>query len=160
MTDVEPAPARGRSGGRAARMAARTGAGSRPSAPAFIRREIPTSELLGEEGLALIESKGEQLLSEVGIEIRDDAEALQLFRDAGATVDGITVHFDPGHVRSLCATAPREFTQLARNPAKSVQIGGDHVVLAPTYDFFDRPLAARLAACAARGARVVCDTDG
>lgn len=30
------------------------------------------------------------------------------------------------------------------------------LVLAPTYDFFERPLAARLAACAARGARVVC----
>jgi trimethylamine--corrinoid protein Co-methyltransferase len=133
VTDVEPAPARGRAGGRAARVAARTGVGSKPVAPAFIRREIPTYDLLGEEGLALIESKGEELLKEVGIEIRDDAEALQLFRDAGATVDGITVRFDPGHVRSLCATAPREFTQLARNPAKSVQIGGDNVVLAPTY---------------------------
>jgi trimethylamine---corrinoid protein Co-methyltransferase len=122
QTDPLPRSARagGRAGGRAARVAARTGAGARPIAPAFIRREIATYDLLGEEGLALIESKGEELLKEVGIEIRDDAEALQLFRDAGATVDGITVRFDPGHVRSLCATAPREF-------------GGDNVVLAPTY---------------------------
>ncbi|MCU1362044.1 MAG: trimethylamine methyltransferase [Ilumatobacteraceae bacterium] len=133
MTDVEPHPARHRAGGRAARVAARTGAASRPTAPAFIRRQIPPYELLSEEGLALVEAKGEQLLAEVGIEIRDDTEALQLFRDAGATVKGITVHFDPGHVRALCATAPREFTQLARNAANSVQIGGDNVVLAPTY---------------------------
>jgi trimethylamine---corrinoid protein Co-methyltransferase len=130
---VEPAVVRSRAGGRAARVAARTGASSRPTAPAFIRREIPTYDLLGEEGLSLIEAKGDQLLQEIGIEIRDDAEALQLFRDAGATVDGVTVRFDPGHVRALCATAPREFTQLARNPAKSVQIGGNNVVLAPTY---------------------------
>lgn len=133
MTDVEPPPARLRSGGRAARVAARTGVGSRPTAPAFIRREIPPYELLSDEGLALVEAKGEQLLAEVGIEFRDDAEALHLFRDAGASVKGITVRFDPGHVRALCATAPREFTQLARNPANSVQIGGNNVVLAPTY---------------------------
>jgi beta-galactosidase len=30
------------------------------------------------------------------------------------------------------------------------------LVIAPTYDFFDRPLAVRLAACAVGGARVVC----
>ncbi|MEX0846447.1 MAG: trimethylamine methyltransferase family protein [Ilumatobacteraceae bacterium] len=122
-----------RSGGRAARVSARTGSGATPTGPAFIRREIPPYELLSDEGLALVESKADRLLAEVGIEIREDAESLQLFRDAGATVDGITVHFDPGHVRALCATAPREFTQLARNPARSVQIGGNNVVLAPTY---------------------------
>jgi trimethylamine--corrinoid protein Co-methyltransferase len=114
-------------------VALRTGEGARPVAPAFIRRQIPPYELLSDEGLALIESKGEQLLADVGVEIRDDPEALQLFRDAGATVKDITVHFDPGHVRALCSTAPRTFTQLARNPARSVQIGGDSVVLAPTY---------------------------
>lgn len=111
----------------------RSGDGARPAGPAFIRRQIPTFELLSEEGLALVESKADQLLAEVGIEFHDDAEALQLFAAAGATVVGQRVRFDPGHVRSLCATAPREFTQLSRNPARSVQIGGPNVVLAPTY---------------------------
>ncbi len=130
----EPA-ARRRSthGGREARVASRTGAGARPQAPAFIRREIPPYELLSEEGLALVETKADQILAEVGIEIRDDAEALQLFKNAGATVDGVTVRFDAGHVRALCNTAPRQFTQLARNPERSVEIGGNNVVLAPTY---------------------------
>ena len=132
MTDAGAARHRS-GGGRTARMAARTGEGAKPHAPAFIRREIPPYELLREEGLALVESQADLLLAEVGIEIRDDPESLQLFKDAGATVDGVTVHFDPGHVRALCATAPRQFTQLARNPAKSVEIGGDNVVLAPTY---------------------------
>jgi trimethylamine---corrinoid protein Co-methyltransferase len=122
-----------RSGGRSARHARRAHERGGHDAPAFIRRRIPPYELLGEEGLDLIESKGDQILRDVGIEFRDDPEALQLFRDAGATVDGITVKFDAGHARALCATAPREFTQLARNPAKSVQIGGNNVVLAPTY---------------------------
>ncbi len=134
IDDRPPASPRsgGRAGGRAARHAARAG-GTRPTAPAFVRRRIPTYELLGEEGLALVEAKADELLATVGIEFHDDPEALQLFRDAGATVDGLRVRFDPGHVRALCSTAPREFTQLARNPERSVRIGGSNVVLAPTY---------------------------
>jgi trimethylamine--corrinoid protein Co-methyltransferase len=121
-----------RAGGRRARIEARTGAAATPSAPAFIRRRIPNYELVSEEGLALIEATADELLADVGIEIRDDA-SLDLFRDAGATVDGTRVRFDPGHVSALCATAPPAFTQLARNPARSVEIGGDAVVFAPAY---------------------------
>jgi trimethylamine---corrinoid protein Co-methyltransferase len=105
----------------------------RPDAPAFITRRIPVTELVSEEGLALVEAKADQLLAEVGIEIRSDPEALRLFREAGATVDGELVRFDPGLARTLCGTAPRVFTQHARNPAHSVQIGGDAVVMAPAY---------------------------
>ena len=124
---------RQRAGGRSARMSARTGEGARPHAPAFIHRQIPPYELLGEEGLALIEANADRILADVGIEIRDDPESLQLFKDAGAAVDGVTLRFDPGHVKALCATAPSQFSQLARNPARSVEIGGNYVVLAPTY---------------------------
>ena len=120
-------------GGRSARVAARTGDGARPHAPAFIRREIPPYELLSEEGLALVEANADRILADVGMEIRDDPEALKLFEAAGATVDGVTVRFDRGHVAALCSTAPRQFTQLARNPARSVEIGGNNVVFAPTY---------------------------
>ena len=31
------------------------------------------------------------------------------------------------------ATAPRQFTQYARNPARNVEIGGMHTVFAPNY---------------------------
>ena len=129
---VEPTTAGRRSGGRAARQAARAGGGNL-HLPPFLTRDIPPYELVGEEGLASIEAHADRLLAEVGMEIRGDDEALQLFRDAGATVTGELVRFDAGHVRALCATAPRQFIQLARNPANSVPIGGNHVVLAPTY---------------------------
>ena len=121
-----------RHGGRAARVHARTGAASVPSGPAFIRRQIPAYELVGEEGLALIEAKADELLAEVGIEVHDDV-ALRMFADAGATVDDQRVRFDPGHVRALCSTAPSSFTQVARDPAHTVEIGGDAVVFAPAY---------------------------
>ena len=121
-----------RTGGRRARVAARTGDGSGPTAPAFIRRRIPCYELVGEEGVALVEQRADQLLAEVGIEIHDDI-AVKLFADAGASIDGERVRFDPGHVRALSATAPSTFTQVARDPAHSVEIGGDSVVFAPAY---------------------------
>ncbi len=121
-----------RAGGRAARIRSRAGTDAHPSAPAFIRRQIPNYELLGEEGLALIEQKGDQILAEIGMDIHDDV-SVGLFREAGATVDGDRVRFDPGHVRALCATAPSTFTQHARNPERSVEIGGGSVVFAPAY---------------------------
>ena len=40
---------------------------------------------------------------------------------------------DAQWIRALCAKAPREFTQLARNPARSVTIGGTNQVFAPIY---------------------------
>lgn len=121
-----------RTGGRAGRISHRAASSAEFAAPAFIRRQIPTYDLLGEEGLALVESKADDLLAEVGIDVNDEI-ALALFRDAGASIDGVRVRFDRGHVRALCATAPRTFTQHARNPARSVEIGGDAVVFAPAY---------------------------
>ena len=122
-----------RTGGRSGRIAHRRETDPSRHAPAFIRRQIPTYELLGEDGLVMIEAAADQILDEVGMEIHSDPEALEMFRAAGARVDGESVRFDPGLVRALCSTAPREFTQHARNPAHNVQIGGDHVVFAPAY---------------------------
>ena len=79
---------------------------------------------MGEESLLKIEATAERILAEVGLDIRDDDECLALFRKAGARVDGMRVRFEPGHVREMLQTAPRQFTQHARNPARSVQIGG------------------------------------
>lgn len=132
MTDVDANPVRTRGGGRAGRAATRAASAAKQG-PAYIRREIAPYELLNADGLDLVEAKADQMLAEVGIEIRDDEEALSLFRAAGVAVDGITLRFQPGQVRALCSTAPREFTQHARNASRSVQVGGNNVVLSPTY---------------------------
>ena len=115
----------------ARRLARQTGAGA--TGPAFIRRQIPYYELASEEGLAHIEQMSDRLLSEIGMDIRNDDVARSLFKSAGADVDGERVRFEPGLVRALCATAPAQFTQHARNPERSVQIGGDAIVFAPAY---------------------------
>jgi trimethylamine--corrinoid protein Co-methyltransferase len=89
---------------------------------------------LGEEALEAIEHNAETILEETGIDFRDDAEALAIWKDAGATIDGERVRFPRGLCRSLIQrSAPAEFVQHARNPARSVRIGGPHSVFAPAY---------------------------
>ena len=129
MSLAEPSP-RARSG-RAARRAERS-AQHVTRAP-YIVRGIPTYDILSEEGLQRIEHAADRILAETGIDFRDDDEALALWRKAGAHVDGVRVRFEPGMLREIIKTAPREFTQHARNPANSVRIGGRNVVFAPAY---------------------------
>ncbi|MBT5153011.1 MAG: trimethylamine methyltransferase, partial [Gammaproteobacteria bacterium] len=122
-----------RTGGRANRIAARRSAASVETA-AYISRQIPYSCVLNDEALELIEHNADTVLEEIGIEFRDTPDALALWRDAGADVDGERVRFPRGLCRSLIqATAPAEFTQHARNPARTTIIGGDRTVLAPAY---------------------------
>ena len=123
---------RRRSGGRSARHAARSQKVDeiRP----YLVRRIPPVELVSEEGLALIETNAESILEEVGIEFRNYPSALRRLGDAGAEIDGERVRFPRGMCREIiAATAPRTFTHHARNPARSVQIGGDATVFAPAY---------------------------
>jgi trimethylamine--corrinoid protein Co-methyltransferase len=120
-----------RGGGRDAKRAARLGAVS-ASVP-FITRKIPYVELIDEEGLALIEENAEIILSEIGVEFRDDPEALEIWREAGAEVTGELVRMPRGMCRKLIQdNAPREFVHQARNPARSTTIGGRRTVFAPT----------------------------
>ena len=122
-----------RSGGRAARQAARAHAIVGERVP-FITRTLTPLEVLSEEGLELIEHNADTILEQVGIEFRESPEALELMKRAGCDVDGSRVRFPRGLARQLIrATAPREFIQHARNPANDVRIGGDATVLAPAY---------------------------
>jgi trimethylamine--corrinoid protein Co-methyltransferase len=122
---------RRRGGGAEARRARRAGGGS-VQLP-FIRRKLKTLDVLDEEGLALIEANADLILEEIGIEFREDEEALALWREAGADVRETRVHLPRGLCRSLLETAPATFTQHARNPERAVQIGGDATVFAPVY---------------------------
>ncbi len=102
------------------------------AAPYTIRRTGLVS-LIDDDAIAIIERNADRILDEIGMDFRGDPQVLALFREHGARVDGERVRFDPGWCRDKIKTAPRVFTQHARNPARSVQIGGDAQVYAPSF---------------------------
>ncbi|WP_341365746.1 trimethylamine methyltransferase family protein [Yoonia sp. BS5-3] len=130
MSDA-PVRAARRGGGGAARRAARTAVSVETEK--FITRNIPHYEVLTEEALDLIEANAETVLAEIGVNFVDNPDALDRWRAAGADVQGERVRIPRGMARKLCATAPSKFTQVARNPDRNVEIGGDSLVLAPVY---------------------------
>ena len=130
---MSDAPARKgrRSGGRSGRQAARA---TKAETAAWLERRLPPVDLLDEEGYAAIEANADIILEEVGIAFQEFPSALELWKDAGADVRGEMVHFPKGMCRQIVQeNAPAIFTQHARNPARSVQIGGNATVFAPNY---------------------------
>jgi trimethylamine--corrinoid protein Co-methyltransferase len=120
-----------RRSGRRSRVTERTASQSL-SAP-YTLRKIGLVSLIDDEALAIIERNADRILDEIGMDFRGDPETLELFRKHGARVDGERVRFDPGWCRDKIKTAPAVFTQHARNPARSVQIGGNAQVYAPSF---------------------------
>ena len=129
---VASAPSRRtRSGGGAARRAERTTI--KMETAKYIERNIPLYEILTEEALEIIETNAETVLEEIGINFVNNPAALSRWRAAGADVSGERVRIPRGLARQLCKTAPSRYIQHARNPARSVEIGGNTLVCAPVY---------------------------
>ena len=132
---------RTRNSGRAARHRARVGAPA-PMLPP-LELALPFYEVLDEEGVERIHDASMRILEQVGIDFRDD-EAIDYWKAARADVDGYRVRIDRALLMELVAKAPETFTLAARNPQRSVPIGGRHMVFVPTYgspfvlDFDDR----------------------
>ena len=122
---------RSRGGGGAARRAARSAVSFETAK--YIERNIPLFEVLNEEALEIIEANAETVLEEIGVNFVENPAALERWREAGADVDGERVRIPRGLARKLCSTAPSRFTQHARNPERSVEIGGNTLVCAPVY---------------------------
>jgi trimethylamine---corrinoid protein Co-methyltransferase len=101
--------------------------------PPYITRTAPVYDILNEAQITTIEEAAEDILEKIGIEVRHEP-SLKLLREAGCKIDGERVTFKRGFCRRLVMeNAPPEFIQHARNPAKSVKIGGDALVLVPVY---------------------------
>src|SRR6056297_74453 len=130
MAEAE-ARRRSRGGGGAARRAERTAVSVETAG--YIQRNIPNFEILNDEALDIIETNAETVLAEIGVNFVNNPAALDRWREAGAEVTGERVRIPRGLARKLCSTAPATFTQHARNPARSVEIGGRNLVLAPVY---------------------------
>jgi len=73
-----------------------------------------------------------EILKDMGIKFHDP-EAVDIFKHHGFEVDGITVQMKEAQIQQALNTVPNEFKLFARNPEKSVIVGGEHLVLAPGY---------------------------
>ena len=101
----------------------------------YLTRKLPPVEVISTGGLEQIEANADTLLEQVGIEIVNFPEAVEIFRGAGADVDGTRVRFPRGHVplaRPGDGAAPVHAAGPQPAPGAS-QIGDPYMVLVPTY---------------------------
>lgn len=97
-----------------------------------LERGLPYLDLLSPEDLQRVHDTSMAIIEEIGIEFRD-AEALVLWRAVGADVRGQRVRIDRHLLMELVAKAPAEYTLHARNPERSVSVGGRKTIFTPAY---------------------------
>ncbi|MGX9144710.1 trimethylamine methyltransferase family protein [Mesorhizobium sp. 128a] len=119
-----------RSGGREARQKLRND--KTVTLLPVLERGLPYMDVLSAENLLHLHNISMQILEEIGIEFRDD-EAIDLWRRAGANVTGQRVRIDRGLLMDLVSKAPETITVHARNPAKTVTLGGRKTIFTPAY---------------------------
>ena len=73
-----------------------------------------------------------RILSETGVVFKL-SEAIDIFKEHGFKTDGDKVFFEEAQVLNALKTVPSEFTIMARNPEKSVRLGGDHFAFGPAW---------------------------
>ena len=131
MTDTSVEPELGRvRRGRDARTAKRR-TRTRSWLPELERR-IPWVDLLSDDQVEVIHDASMDVVEEVGVEFRCD-DALALWRDAGAAVDGARVRLDREHLMALVGTAPSSYTMVARAPTHTVTVGNGKTIFTPSY---------------------------
>ncbi len=94
--------------------------------------KLPIYDLLDDAGVQKIHDTSMAILSEVGIAFYDD-EALEILREHGVRVEGDMVYFTEDQVMQWVRKAPAQFTQIARNPANNLIIGGEYITFVPGY---------------------------
>jgi trimethylamine--corrinoid protein Co-methyltransferase len=95
-----------------------------------LKRGLPVVEPLEQEQIEKIDSASMDILEEVGVIFRDPV-AIADWKRAGAKVDGELVRFDRAQIRELVKSIPSTITYHARNPEKTVKIGGRNSIFVP-----------------------------
>jgi trimethylamine--corrinoid protein Co-methyltransferase len=96
------------------------------------RNPMAPLAVLDESELDLIDDVALRILENLGLEFQN-RESLDILERGGAVVDRASgmVRFDRGLVRELVARSPERFTLHARNPERTLTIGGDWINFAP-----------------------------
>ena len=97
-----------------------------------LESKIPVYEIVPAEAIELIHLESCKILEETGIEFRDD-EAAEMWKSAGADVRGYRVRIDRALLMELVGKVPPEYTMHARNPERTVTVGGRKSIFVPMY---------------------------
>jgi trimethylamine---corrinoid protein Co-methyltransferase len=119
---------RQRSGGSRGRARIQGGGDAAPKQQAQPRLLYTPVAAVSEDALEAIHLASLTVLEEIGIDMLHDG-ARAMLKEAGADVDPNSkrVRFDRGLVLSQLGKAPAQFTLHGRNPARNVEIGGNHI---------------------------------
>lgn len=117
----------GRRGGGRAGAALRRGSEVIEQMPwRLVRNVDKPTEPLDEEGVRAIHDGAMRILEEIGIEILN-AEALEIFREAGATIRGENVRVSREFIMEMIGKAPAQWTITPRNPDRRITLGGNYL---------------------------------
>ena len=94
-----------------------------------IRNPLRPLELISTDQIETIHRASLYVLRDIGLKV-DSAVARALLEAAGADVSEEIVRFDPAMVEELLTGIPAEFKIHARNPAKTVTVGGNALTFA------------------------------
>lgn len=97
-----------------------------------LQHNVPRYEIAAEAELQRIHDASMRILRDFGIDFYLE-EARAVLAANGARVVGETVYFDEQVLLDWVGKAPARFTQLARNPLNSLEIGGKSSIFAPVY---------------------------
>jgi trimethylamine--corrinoid protein Co-methyltransferase len=130
MTELKTRTPRGARSGRAARVKARTN--PLPVYLPTLDRQVGPFDLLGPEGVEKIHNAAMTILETTGIEFRDPV-ALADWKRAGADVQGERVRIGRDMLMELISTVPSTYRMNARNPDRSIEVGGRNSIFANAY---------------------------
>jgi len=95
-----------------------------------LTRNLPVTEPLDREQIEKIDHESMRILEEVGCDFRDPI-ALEQWKAAGAKVEGERVYADRTLIKELIKTIPADITLHARDPQKTVHLGGPDSIFVP-----------------------------
>ncbi len=97
-----------------------------------LQRGLPFVDVMTEEQLHKLHDASMRILENKGIDFRDD-ESAELWRAAGATVNGHHIKIPRELLLQLISTVPSSYTMHARNPERTVKLGDGHTCFVPAY---------------------------
>jgi len=119
-----------RKGGRSARRAARVNAPIIHQ-PALVPN-IPVYEVANAEGVEQIHDLAMRIVESIGVDFRD-AESLEIWKKTDAEIQNERVRVSRDTLMALVDQAPSEYVHHARNPERTVTVGGRSMVVSPSY---------------------------